>query len=241
MLSFFKSKKHFVDIWSGTPDIHSHVLPNIDDGAQNVEESIMMLNKYKELRCTEILATPHIMEGVYDNNLKTITNAQQEIINNNSSLVPSIGAEHMLDSLFEKSLQKDDIISFGDQYVLIEMSYFQPPENLKNIIFTLLSKGYKPILAHPERYTYYHRDINILLELKELGCKFQLNALSISGHYGSHTKEIAFNLIKNNHYDYIGTDAHKLDHLVKLSTILIARKYEYQLKKVCDNTVDLMS
>lgn len=241
MLSIFKTKKHFIDIWSGTPDIHCHVLPGIDDGAKNVEESIAMLNKYTELGCKSIIATPHIMQGIYDNTKKTIQDAQQVIKDNYHNLVPSVGAEYMLDSLFEKSLINDDIIFFGDQYVLVEMSYFQPPENLKNILFMLMSKGYRPILAHPERYSYYHNNLNKLLGLKELGCKFQLNALSICGHYGSQTKAVALDLIKNNHYDCLGTDAHRLDHLSKLSTILISKKYEKPLRKICFRTTELFS
>lgn len=240
MLSFFKPKIHFIDIWSGTPDMHCHVLPSIDDGAKNVGESIAMLEKYNELGCNSIVATPHIMEGIYDNTKKTIQDAQQELKKNYEGLVPSIGAEYMLDSLFEKSLINDAIIYFGDHYVLVEMSYFQPPENLKDILFLLVSKGYKPILAHPERYAYYHEAIPKLLDIKELGCEFQLNALSICGHYGPKTKAVALDLLKNNHYDYLGTDAHRLEHLNKLSTILISKKYEDSLRKICLNTTSII-
>lgn len=236
MLSLFKTKKHFVDIWAGTPDLHCHVLPGIDDGAKNIEDSLTMLSVYKDIGCNSIIATPHIMEGIYDNDKKTIGEALIALKERTKGMILLVGAEYMLDNLFKKSLKEDTVISFGDRYVLVEMSYFQPPENLKDLLFLILSKGYKPILAHPERYSYYHKEIGKLLEIKELGCAFQLNALSLCGHYGTKTKDIALELLKNQKYDYVGTDAHRVDHLNKLSTMLIPKKYEKSLQEVCLKT-----
>jgi protein-tyrosine phosphatase len=240
MFKLFNRKVHFIDIWSGTPDIHCHVLPGIDDGATSVDERMAIFNEYKNLGCPAVIATPQIMEGIYDNTRETIFAAHKLIEENNCELELKIGAEYMLDGHFDKLLDEEELLSLRNRDVLIEMSYFQPPVHLKSVLFKIISQQYQPILAHPERYSYYHNNLKELLVLKKSGCKFQLNALSLSGHYGAKVKEVALKLLINGTYDFIGSDAHRLEHLTKLRTIQISQKYIASLKTVCSNTKVLL-
>ena len=115
------------------------------------------------------------------------------------------------------------LLPLKKNYVLIELSYFQPPINLMETIFKITSKGYVPILAHPERYAFYHKKPAVFKELKAKGCLLQINALSLSTHYGTAVQKKAFQLLEEGMYDYIGTDTHRLEHLEKLAEIKLSK------------------
>lgn len=237
MLHFFKKKSLFIDVWSGTPEIHCHVLPGIDDGAKDVQTSLKIIDAYKSLNCTRIIATPHTMHGIYDNTPETIETSYNSIIDQiPTDIQLHYSSEYMLDDNFDKLLDSKNIIPLYKNYVLIEMSYFQPPENIKEQIFKIGSLGYIPILAHPERYAYYHNKINIFQDFKSRGCLLQLNALSLSEHYGSSCQKTAFTLLKDGLYDFIGTDTHRIDHLAKIQHLKIGNNHIDFLKSVCANT-----
>lgn len=237
MFGIFKKKTSFIDIWQGTPEMHCHVLPGIDDGAKSPEQSIELLKKYVELGCNSVIATPHTMSGIYDNTPESIRTAGRllPIIEN---LKLSFSSEYMLDENFLTLLDQERLLPLKDKILLVEMSFFQPPENLFDILYKIGVKGYLPIMAHPERYGYYHRKFDTYKELKSRGCKLQLNALSLSNHYGSDVQKMAFKLLENGLYDYIGVDTHRMDHLEKIEKILIPQKYANALQLICNKTAD---
>ena len=125
----------------------------------------------------------------------------------------------MLDEQFPNILEEGDLLTLKDNLVLVEMSYFSPPINLFEILFQLQLKGYKPILAHPERYNSYHNDFRMYQKLKNAGCLFQLNLLSLTEHYGKYVQKTSEKLLKENMYDFVGTDAHHLNHLKLLQKV----------------------
>ncbi len=235
MFGFLSKKVSFLDIWQGTPEMHCHVLPGIDDGAKTPDVSSQLLQKYKALGCETIIATPHTMGGIYDNSPSSIKQALQSIKEtHNIRLSPS--SEYMLDDNFTELLKDKNLLPLADNLLLVEMSFFQPPENLFEILYEIGTKGYSPIMAHPERFAYYHANFNLYNELKKRGCKLQLNALSLSDHYGKGVQKIAHKLLLEGYYDYIGTDTHRLDHLEKLETMKVPKTIVNALEKVCDST-----
>lgn len=236
MLHFFKKKTSFIDIWSGTPEMHCHVLPGIDDGARDVSASIELLNKYKSLGCTQIIATPHTMSGIYDNTPETIKASYDQVKNQVEGLQLRFSSEYMIDEKFDGLLNSKTIIPLHENYVLIEMSYFQPPENIKELIFKIGTLGYIPVLAHPERYAFYHNKPAVFSDFKSRGCLLQLNALSLSDHYGESCQKTALRLLKEDMYDFIGIDTHRIEHLKKIEQLKIGKVYIDSLQKVCNAT-----
>jgi protein-tyrosine phosphatase len=133
-------------------------------------------------------------------------------------------AEYMLDTNFESLLKQGQLFTLKRNYVLVEMSYFQPPINLEDLLFKIKTKGYIPVLAHPERYSYYHNNLDYYTRLKQLGCLFQLNLLSLSDHYGKSAEKTGQYLIENKLIDFVGTDAHNPTHVERLSNIILNKK-----------------
>lgn len=236
MFGILKKKTSFLDIWRGTPEIHCHVLPGIDDGAKDVATSITLLKKYAALGCRQIIATPHTMGGIYDNTPSSIERAYDSIKNDTDQVALSYSSEYILDDNFENLLERKEILPLKDNFLLVELSFFQPPENLNEQLFKIGAQGFHPIMAHPERYAYYHNRFDTYAELKKKGSSLQLNALSLTPHYGASVQKVAFQLLKEGIYDYIGTDTHRIDHLDKIEQMTIPSKYETALAAICRNT-----
>ena len=236
MLQFLKKKTAFIDIWSGTPEMHCHVLPGIDDGAKDVDTSLTILRKYKSLGCSNIIATPHTMSGIYDNTPSTIEASYSSVNNQVDGMKLRFSSEYMVDENFNTLLDTKNIIPLHENYVLIEMSYFQPPENIKEMIFKIGTLGYIPVLAHPERYEYYHNKPDIFQDFKSRGCLLQLNALSLSEHYGGSCQKTALKILKEGLYDFIGIDTHRIEHLTKIEHLKIGNAYVSPLNAVCEKT-----
>ena len=208
----------------GFVDIHSHLLPGIDDGAKDIEDTIALITKMKSYGIKNFITTPHVLGTVYPNTsaiilnkLDTVKKALSE--RNIHDVNIRAAAEYMLDEQFSEKLANNEILTLKDNYILVEMSYFNPPMNLYDILFEIQLKGYKPILAHPERYNFYHNDYNNYNKLKRAGCLFQLNLLSLTEQYGKHVQKTANRLITDNMYDFVGTDTHKTEHLELLKTV----------------------
>ena len=168
-------------------DIHSHILPGIDDGAPDISSSIQLLKGLYELGIRKSIATPHIMADLYRNTNLTIQVALDELqlacANQNMDINISAAAEYMLDEYFVNLLNQNiHLLCIYKNLILTELSYATSSENLNEITFAILSKGYQPILAHPERYVYYHNDYNNYVLLKEMGFLFQVNVLSLTGY-----------------------------------------------------------
>lgn len=199
----------------GFTDWHCHILPGVDDGVQTMDEALQILAEYERLGVKEVWLTPHIMEDIPNTtqHLKERFAELQAAYKGN--VVLHLASENMLDQLFEERLGKNDLLPIGKngKYLLVETSYFNPPIGLHNILLRIKSKGYFPILAHPERYLYM--DENEYKRLKTMGVKFQLNLPSLIGMYGEAVKK-AKQLLIHDYYDCVGTDLHQQSVLNKI-------------------------
>ena len=223
---FFKKKEIPLNEFfpEGFVDIHSHLLPGIDDGAKNLDNSIDLIQKMSSYGIQNFITTPHVLGDVYPNTSTIINQKLEEVRQelkrrNITDISINAAAEYMMDEQFSFLLEKDDILTLKGNYILVEMSYFSAPLNLYDVLFEIQLKGYKPILAHPERYTFYHNDFENYYKLKKAGCLFQLNLLSLTEQYGKGVQKTAKKLIESNMYNYVGTDTHHHNHLNLLKTI----------------------
>lgn len=218
MLNFFSKKNKVTDIsWLGV-DMHSHILPGIDDGSPDVNNSIGFVKALENLGFQQLIATPHIFKELYPNNPNTIRTAKQllqnEMDKQNIGLKLGAAAEYMIDQDFKLN---DDMCTLSQKHLLIEMSYLSESPSISQTIFDIEIKGLIPILAHPERYTYYFKERSRLKRFKEKGCLMQLNLLSVLGYYGKEVKQLAEILLKEKLYDFAGTDLHHDKHLNTLT------------------------
>ena len=219
MFSIFKKKSAVdVDLSALGTDMHSHLLPGIDDGSPDDATSLTLIKGLQQLGYRNFITTPHIMWDVHQNDAASITKAHQQLQQSlkQDGLTTSIraAAEYFLDDHFDALLSKNvPLLTIKDNWVLVEFSFIAPPRNVKEILFELQIKGYKPILAHPERYNFLVSHKEMYDELKEAGCYFQLNLLSLTHYYGKITNDLAQYLIKKKYIDLLGTDLHHQRHL----------------------------
>lgn len=243
MFGLFKKKevKRTVsfDYSTVVTDMHSHVLPGIDDGAQNVEESIFLIKKMMALGIKKIIATPHVMIDYYRNDADSIGNAlttlKAALKEQNIDIDISAAAEHYFDETFEKRIEDRKVFTMGDNYALFELSFVTQPSNLISIIQKMKEAGYKPILAHPERYAYM--DIEQMKTIRSWGCDLQLNTIALSGYYGKHAKRIAEEMVDNQIVDFISSDMHHPRHAAAFESTLAMPYlekllFDYPLKNV---------
>ncbi len=241
MLQFFSKKLFLKDLLEDFVDIHNHVLPGIDDGAKCVKEALSLIEKMKVLGVSQFIPTPHVMQDFYPNTEETIGEAYQVLLENldsklQSDITLNPAAEYMLDSHFESLLENKDLFTLKKNYVLIEMSYFQPPINLEAILFKIKSQGFIPVLAHPERYSFYHNNLGYYKQLKTLGCLFQLNLLSLGDHYGRRVEKTTAYLLDKNYIDFVGTDVHNENHIHKLSNLRLNKNLVKNLQGIIEKT-----
>ena len=239
---FFSRKKRIpvTDFFtSDFVDIHSHLLPGIDDGAKDIENSISLIETMQSYGIKNFITTPHILGDVYPNTPEIIKGKLSELKEalkargiNDVSI--SAAAEYMLDEQFAELLKNGEILTLKGNYILVEMSYFSAPINLYDLLFEIQLKGYKPILAHPERYNFYHNDFENYYKLKKAGCLFQLNFLSITEQYGKNVQKISQKLLQLGMYDLVGTDTHHARHL-NLLTTLATEKHKKNLEFLMKN------
>lgn len=197
-------------------DLHSHFIPEIDDGCASIEESLMLILQMKKLGYKKLLTTPHIMHSKYPNTNDIIKNRLFELRGmlkvKNINIEVEAAAEYYCDTHFLELITKNNLLYFGDKYVLFELSYTKRPKNLEFIIEKLLNKGYKPVLAHPERYRFL-TEVHEYRDLKDLGVLFQLNVNSLGGYYGNQAQKKALLLAKKSMVDFIGSDIHNQTHM----------------------------
>jgi protein-tyrosine phosphatase len=222
MFNFLKKKPSFSSSYFpiGT-DMHSHILPGIDDGSPDITTSIRLIRGLMELGINRSVATPHIIGDMYRNDTGTISGAMQllqaELHKQEISFELSAAAEYMLDGYFFELLDnKTPLLTVKDNLVLTEFSYAAMPSGPEQMAFQLITEGYTPILAHPERYAYYHNDYKQYHFLKDLGFLLQVNLLSLTGYYGSAVARAAKYLVKNDLVSFAGTDLHHDRHLAAL-------------------------
>lgn len=211
-MNFIFNRKKLAEsgLFQGFTDAHCHILPGVDDGVQTMEESLAILDCYKELGVQEVWFTPHIMEDVP--NKPTVLRQRFEDLQAayQGPLTLHLSAENMLDSIFQERFEQDDLLPWGKNgnRLLVETSYFKGPSNFDHILQRIAAKGYFPLLAHPERYLYM--DKPDYRSLKQRGMEFQLNLFSLLGFYGHHAKEKAEFLLREGFYDYVATDLHSI-------------------------------
>lgn len=218
MLHFLKSKPFLRDlIPNNYVDIHSHLLPGIDDGAKTIEDTMSLLQQMKAIGFESIITTPHIITNIWDNTESSIEKKHEETINSirhkNTEATFGFAAEYMMDDNLIKRIANGKLLTLKDNFILVEMSYICPPLQLYDILFELQLEGYKPILAHPERYLFYHNNFQEFDKLKKSGCQFQLNLLSTVGYYGPKITQIADQLLNKGFIDFVGSDIHHQNHL----------------------------
>jgi protein-tyrosine phosphatase len=215
---FSKNKPVLKDlIPDGHIDIHSHLLPGIDDGATTFEDTLRLTQALQIFGVTQFITTPHIIQHIWENThagiiFKKVETIQQ-LEKNNITIPFQAAAEYLMDDQFVRLFQSHDLLTLKDNYVLVEMSYINAPIQLYSILFDLQVAGYIPILAHPERYLFYHNNFNEYVKLKRAGCLFQLNLLSVVGYYGTQITKIAEQLLAKGMYDYVGSDVHHDNHI----------------------------
>jgi protein-tyrosine phosphatase len=225
MFSIFKKKQTHTlpqGYFPITTDIHSHILPGIDDGSPNIETSLQLIDGLIKLGIKQSIATPHIIGDMFRNNADTINTALQllrkTLEESNIDFKLHAAAEYMMDDYFINLLEsKTPLLTLKDNIVLTEFSYAEKPYNASNMAFSLITDGYLPILAHPERYAYYHNDLKQYDKLKDLGFLLQVNLLSLTGYYGKPVAKAANYIIKNNLASFTATDLHHERHMQALS------------------------
>lgn len=194
-------------------DIHSHLLPGLDDGVKSIEETVYILKILQNLGYKKIITTPHVMSDHYPNSdLEIISKLEETIFlikEHNLDIVLEAAAEYYLDENMLLRLSKQEkFLTFGENYLLFETSFFSKPVFLEEAIFNMNTQGYQPILAHPERYNYMHGNKTLLEKLKAMSLLFQMNMLSMTGFYSIETKKFALKLLKDDMIDFVGTDCH---------------------------------
>lgn len=211
---FWISKKttHFKEIWDNNfIDIHNHLLPNIDDGAQSVEETYRMIEKMQDLGISQAIATPHTYPGLWDNTKNHIEKTFQKI---SGDFIKKCSSEYLADQYLLSLAASNELLTLKENYILIEFSMMGPPNSaILDTLFQLKLKEYRLILAHPERYQYWEKNMMLFEQLKSFDLSFQLNALSLIGYYGKPTQKLAENLLSNGFYDFLGTDFHNLQQI----------------------------
>lgn len=212
--------------------MHSHLVPGVDDGVKTIEESLTLIKSFEKLGYQRLITTPHISESYYPNSESDLRdvfqNLQDALEATGSQMALTLGAEYMTDeSLLEKLSSKQELLNW-DGHLLFETSFLNLPMIFDQTIFEIQSNGLIPVYAHPERYSYFHGEWDRLQELKNRGVHLQINAGSLIGHYGSGAKKMAIGLLKRGWVDFIGSDAHNMDHLKNLTKALRSKSLKYQ-------------
>ncbi|KQM74641.1 capsular biosynthesis protein [Pedobacter sp. Leaf216] len=226
MFGLFKKKKIAPEFnFSGIgTDMHSHIIPGIDDGAQNVKDALMLARKFKTLGFKKLIATPHIMADYFRNTPDTINRGldtlRKGLLDAEIDLEVDAAAEYYLDETLEKKIRQKEVLTFGNNYLLFELSYINAPQSLIDFIKMMQDAGYKPVLAHPERYPYYYHSFESYHQIRETGCLLQMNSIALLGYYGSGAKKVAEEMAENHMVDFLGSDMHHLKHAAALEDSL---------------------
>ena len=214
----------------GYTDIHSHLLPGLDDGAPDAKTALALLDTLVDLGIRHFVCTPHVMEGVWPNTTTQIQHALETFrpiveAKYGDTVTVNAAAEYMIDDGLMPLISNRDLLPVRDNIVLVEMSYIAPPMHLFVALAELQVAGFRPLLAHPERYFFYHNDADAFQNLKDAGCLFQLNLLSLSNYYGKDVRLCAEKLLNAGMYDATGTDVHHERHAKQLAKIVASKRF----------------
>lgn len=236
LLKIFSSEKEDeyleTDFSSIGTDMHSHLIPGIDDGAKTIEDSIELIRFLHSVGYSKLITTPHIMSDYFRNTPETIlgglADVQKAVAEQNIPVTISAAAEYYIDDGFIRKLEEEKLLTFGDNYLLMEVSYINPPDNVREVFFRSQVLGYKPILAHPERYPFWYRNVEEYQRFHDMGVILQLNLNSLSGYYGAEAKKVGEKLIDLNIIGALGTDMHHMKHAMALQKC-IKEKYLHKV------------
>ncbi|GAA4406114.1 capsular polysaccharide biosynthesis protein [Nibrella viscosa] len=212
-------------------DMHSHLLPDIDDGVATPDQALECLQQFADWGIRKVITTPHVSRDWYPNESATLRAGQATLQTladtHNLPLRIEVAAEYLIDDFFPDLLDNNDLLTFGPQkYLLIETGWASAPFQFNELLFRIQTKGYTPVLAHPERYRYFHDDLAGLARLHDAGCLFQLNWMSLTGRYGSRIQTQGRLLLKHGLVDFIGSDLHRPQDLPGLTALFTSSDYE---------------
>lgn len=206
--------------------MHAHWLPGIDDGARTLDDTLLLVGGLYDLGYRHLIATPHIYPEFYPNTRETIASAYASVETPLKEHFPDLttgyAAEYFLDESFQALVEQNALLPITDNKVLVEFSFFAPPPQSEEIFFQMQLKGYRPILAHVERYPYLFGQDKKLDRFRDMGVEFQGNLLSLSGKYGPDVKKQALHLLRNGLYAWLGTDCHHSAHIAHLTDFRLA-------------------
>lgn len=211
-------------------DLHSHLLPGVDDGVADWEQSLTCLRQLSDWGFRKVITTPHVSRDWYPNKAQDLQRGQRTLQalaqEHGLPLAVEVAAEYMLDDFFPDLLDSGEVLTFGAaKYLLVETGWAAAPFGLENLLFRIQTHGYTPLLAHPERYSYYHDDEAGLARLREMGCLFQLNWMSVTGRYGRRVRKQAGRLLERGWVDFLGSDLHRPADLQNLAGFFTAEEF----------------
>lgn len=206
-----------VDLAALRCDVHSHFIPGIDDGAPTLEASMELLRAMCDLGFTKVVTTPHVMSDGYRNTPEIILGGldklRREVKAQGLDLAVDAAAEYYLDHELERKVAERQVLTFGKDLLLFELPFVNEPAILLQVVFAMQTQGYRPVLAHPERYGFWQQDLARCEQLKERGVLFQLNTIALMGGYGPSVRKQAEKFIDKGWYELIGSDCHRMDHV----------------------------
>ena len=240
--NLFKKKEVLppFDLGRFKSDMHSHLIPGIDDGAQDMDQTIAMLAKFESLGYKKVVTTPHIMTDSFPNNPEIILSGLEKVKNEIKKVGIEIeieaAAEYYFDETLMPKIKNKELLTFGDNYVLVEFAFHSPPQFLDQLFFELKTHGYRPVIAHFERYLYYLGKIDKAEKWRSEGINIQINLNSLFGQYGPEVQKQAEKLIDEGQFDFVGTDCHRIEHLMilekNLSSPYLHKIGEYLVKNM---------
>lgn len=219
-------------------DFHTHILPNIDDGARNIEETIDLVEEAKKAGFQAIISTSHYMEGYYETNVPErevwINIIYQKLQEENIEMKLYLGNEIYLSDNIVALIEEGKASTINDtSYILFEMPLNVKPMDLYNIIYEMMKNKLVPILAHPERYTFIQEEPQIITSLIEKGVFMQANYASIIGYYGKKAQIIVKKILENNMVHFLGSDVHRPNTIYpKMPQILTKLKQIIRRRKI---------
>ncbi len=222
-------KKSASESISFRTDLHSHLIPSIDDGVKSIEEAIEIILGLQEIGIKKIITTPHIMSHRYANTKQNIQEAYEKLVaelnNQKIDIDLQVASEYYYDEHFLELIDQKQLMTFGDNHILFELSYYTSPLGLEQTVHKLIENGYKPILAHPERYKFYYSKEQYH-RLKDMGLLLQINANSYAAFYGKSVKKAVEIVLKEGLVDFVGSDIHSHKYLDSYSQVVSDKNFQ---------------
>ena len=240
MFSVFSFKKSILDtgLLQDMTDIHSHLLPGVDDGMEDASSSYDACRYLQSIGVRRIFLTSHIMEDLPDNRPAALKEKYRSyLVQNPTGIEFRLAGEYMLDNGFMSQLE-EGVLTIGEKYVLVETSYLGAYPEARNMLYELCVRGYQPLIAHPERYLYL--PLEVLERMKDKRYSFQLNLMSLAGVYGKDVQKRAVHLLKSGFYDFVGSDIHNLRvYRHALASLYLSKEELHQLERLLENNRSL--